>query len=84
MKIVLTALAFAIASPALAQPADPHAHHKAPASAPVAPAHADHDADKKGCCADMQKDCCAGMEGKGCCAEKAKGSADAHAGHTDH
>ena len=84
MKIVLTALAFAIASPALAQSADPHAGHKAAPAAPSAPAHADHDADKKGCCADKQKDCCKGMEGKGCCADKAKSSAEAHAGHQGH
>ncbi len=84
MKIVLTALAFAIASPALAQAADPHASHKAPASSSVTPAHADHDADKKGCCADKQMDCCKGMEGKSCCADKAKGSAEAHVGHRSH
>lgn len=83
MKIVLTALAFASASPALAQ-ADPHAGHKAPATSPATPAHADHDADKKGCCADGQKDCCKGMESKSCCADKAKGRAEAHAGHDGH
>ena len=84
MKIVLTALAIAIASPALAQAPDPHAGHKAPASTPVVPAHADHDADKKGCCVDKQKDCCKGMEGKSCCADKSKGSAESHAGHHGH
>lgn len=84
MKIVLTALAFAIASPALAQAADPHANHKAAPTAPAAPAHADHDGDMKDCCADKQKGCCKGMEGKGCCADKAKSSADAHAGHSGH
>ena len=84
MKIVLTALAIAIASPVLAQQADPHAGHQAPASAPAAPTHAGHDADQKGCCADKQKDCCKGMEAKGCCAEKAKGSAAAHAVHHGH
>ena len=81
MKIILTVLAFAIASPALAQSVDPHATHKAGSPAPSAPAHADHDADKKGRCADQQKDCCKDMQGKGCCAKKAKSGTDAHAGH---
>lgn len=84
MKIVLIALAFAVASPALAQTADPHAGHKASASSSVTPSHADHDADEKGCCADEQKDCCKGMERKGCCAEKAKVGAESHAGHHGH
>lgn len=83
MKFVLTALALAIATPALAQAADPHAGHKAP-PAPAQPAHTDHDPAKKGCCADKQKDCCKEMQGKGCCADKAKSGADAHAGHHSH
>ena len=84
MKIVLTALAFAIAAPALAQSADPHASHKAAPTTPAAPANGDHDAHKKGCCADKQKDCCKSMEGKGCCADKAKGNPGAHTGHHGH
>jgi hypothetical protein len=84
MKIVLTALAFVIASPALAQSADPHANHKVAPSAPAAPAHGGHDADKKGCCADKAKDCCKSMEGKGCCADRAKSGTDSHAGHQGH
>lgn len=84
MKIVLTALAFAIASPALAQSADPHANHKAAPAAPATPVHSDHEGEKKGCCADKQMDCCKGKEGKGCCADKAKSGADAHAGHHGH
>jgi hypothetical protein len=83
MKFVLTALAFAIATPALARSDDPHAGHKAPALS-AEPAHADHASAKKGCCADKQKDCCKDMQGKGCCADEAKSGADAHAGHQSH
>lgn len=83
MKFVLIALAFAIATPALARSADPHAGHKAPAI-PAEPAHVKPDPANKGCCADKQRDCCKDMQGKGCCADKAKTGADAHAGHHSH
>jgi len=81
MNIVLTALAFAIATPASAQAVDPHAGHKAGALTPAAAAHADHDAATKSCCEGKQEDCCKDMDGKGCCADKAKRGAGSHAGH---
>jgi hypothetical protein len=83
MKFVLIALAFAIATPAFAQSADPHAGHKAPAS-PAEPANVEPDPAKKGCCAYKQMDCCKEMQGKGRCADEAKTGADAHAGHHSH
>lgn len=83
MKIILAAFAMAIASPALAQTADPHANHKADA-APAAPMSGGHEGEKKGCCPDKQKDCCKDMQGKGCCADKAKAGADASANHHSH
>jgi hypothetical protein len=85
MNIILTALAMAIAAPAYAQAADPHAGHATGStSTPAAPAHADHDPAKKGCCADKQMSCCKDMQGKSCCADKAKAGTDAHAGHQGH
>lgn len=81
MKIILGALALAVAVPAAAQtvPAtDPHAGHAghttAPPPAPAdAPTH-DHHGMKMDCCKDeaAKKDCCKEMAAKkeGCCADQ--------------
>ena len=80
MKTLIAAIALTIASPALAQTADPHAGH-------AKGQHEGHE--QKDCCADKdgngKMDCCEKMkDGKAmeCCAKHAKKSgADPHAGH---
>lgn len=82
MTFMMTALAFAIATPALAQAADPHAAHRG--HDPVQPRGA-----TSGCCEKTaqggQKDCCdkSRNEGKGrdCCDEA---KADGASGHDAH
>lgn len=88
MKMLLTALALTIASPALVQAApaaDPHAGHGSMDHSK----HADHDRD--GCCekgADGKMACCGKMKADdkkmACCEEDAKPAADPHAGHGKH
>lgn len=86
MKMLLTALALTIASPALAQatPANTHADHGSMDHSK----HGDHEMDG-GCCekgADGKMACCEKMKAAGkkmaCCEETAKKAADAHAGHS--
>lgn len=100
MKLLLSVIALAFASPALAQnaPADqPSGHaHEVPQSPPAAPAcSAEHAA--MGHCkpgpqgpaapdANCKMACCEKMRaaGKDCCDEDGKPSADPQSGHTGH
>lgn len=89
MKMILAAVALAIASPAVAQtsaPADPHANHAPAQQGQAGPSggstsdHAGHDMQGEGsCCAKMK------AEGKKmeCCDKPAGAAAEAdpHAGH---
>jgi len=88
MKMILAAVALAIASPAMAQtsaPADPHANH-APAEQQGHAGHAGGGTEHEGHA--MDGDCCCGkMEADAktmaCCDDPAEaaGQADPHAGH---
>jgi len=84
MKFMMTAIALAIATPALAQAADPHAGHADhQGHAPAKPQ------DKSDCCEKAaqgaQKDCCdkGEKQGKasGCCDEAKAGAASGHDAH---
>lgn len=89
MKLLLTAVALAIASPALAQAAPAQPGHSAHAGHDMA-GHEGHD--MKGCCetdAEGKMACCEKMKAAGktmaCCGEeKAKATTPAPDAHGDH
>lgn len=94
MKLFLTALAFAIASPAAAQTAAPAHSHEGHAAhhSGKADEHSGHKTDGK-CCEEMadgkMMDCCKKMKAEGkkmsCCEHhQGKSEAAAHAGHGKH